>query len=233
MIFLRDTKYAIRGDGTYSTKLVDPELQQKALNAVLETINPRQLVLDESIIQLIPPKPMGYGRGRENIKTHTGLTFDPLAAAETSAKMTLELLLNPQKCARLVEFHARDKAQPSLEFLLKYTSDFIENAEFKTDLEKEIQFIVYDLFIDELIDLAGNQASSPSVSATTRAFLMEILSAIKKDAKGLYIGTKISKFLEQPRLIQPTKTLSPPDGSPIGSGRKLIEFKEFQCTSIH
>ena len=53
--------YAIRGDGNYSTKFVDPDLQMKTLHAVLETIKPKHLALDESIIQLIPPKPLGYG----------------------------------------------------------------------------------------------------------------------------------------------------------------------------
>lgn len=225
--------YSIRGDGTYTTKMVDPDLQRKALDAVLATIKPDQLALNESIIPLIPPKPMGYWRGRENIKTHTGLTFDPLAAAETSAKMTLGLLLNPQKCARMVEFHSRVEAQPSLEFLLQYTSDFIKNVEIKTEVEREIQFIVHDLFIDELIKLASTDVSSASVRATTRAFLTESLRTIEKDAHGLYRISKVSKFLEQPGLIQPSKKLSPPDGSPIGTGRELSNFGMIQCTSIH
>ena len=225
--------YAVRGDGTFSTKLVDPDLQKKALEAVLQTINPAQLALDESIIQLIPPKPLGYRRNRENIKTHTGLTFDPLAAAETSVKMTMELLLNAQKCARLVELHARDNTQLSLEYLLKYIDEFIRETVIKTDLEAEIQFIVRDAFIDELIDLAGGQLSSASIRATTRMFLHNKLTSIVKDSKGLYLGSKISKFFEQPELIQPTKTLKPPDGSPIGSEKEMLKKHEFQCTSIH
>jgi len=225
--------YAIRGDGTYTTKLVDHVLQQKALDAVLETISPSRLALDESIIQLIPPKPLGYWRGRENIKTHTGLTFDPLAAAETSAKMTIELLLNPQKCARLVELHARNEHQPSLDEILKKLSIFIETAETKTGLEKEIKFIIQDIFVDELIDLAKNESASSSVRAIARGFLMKKIESMPKDSRGLYLISKISKFFEEPVSLQPSKSLKPPDGSPIGYGGDLYDFEKIQCTSIH
>lgn len=225
--------YAVRGDGTFTTKLVDPKLQQKALDAVLETLKPSQLALDESVIQLIPPKPMGYRRGRENIKTHTGLTFDPIAAAETSAKMSMDFLLNPQKCARLVELNARDESQPSLEFMLKYISDFIQSSETKSDLEKEIQFVVHDIFIDGLIGLAKNQSASASVRAITRGFLMENIKSLEKDSRGLYLITKIHKFMEEPMQIQPSKPLTPPEGSPIGLGGDTYGFEKIQCTSIH
>jgi len=225
--------YAIRGDGTYSTKFVDPELQQKALDAVLETIDPAQLVLDESIIALIPPKPLGYRRGRENIATHTGITFDPMAAAETSAQMTIKLILNAQRCARLVEFSARKEGQPSLEYTLNYILDFIQSADTRSDMEQEIQFLIQNIFIDVSIELAKNDTASPSVRAIVRGFLLERAKSFQKNSKGLYLVSKIQKFFEEPTQIQPSKSLKPPDGSPIGNDGNLYEFWKIQCTSIH
>jgi hypothetical protein len=225
--------YAIRGDGTFSTKIIEHASQQKALDAIIETLGPNQLALDESIISLIPPKPLGYWRGRENIKTHTGLTFDPLAAAETSARMTLELIFHPQRCARLIELHARNSNQLSLEYVLKYTSDYIESSEPTSDLQKEIRFIVYNTFIDEVIDLAKNESASPSVKAVSRAFLQELIKSISADDRGLFLISKINKFFEEPVLIQPSRSLQVPDGSPIGSGKEFFQSWQTQCSGIH
>ena len=225
--------YAIRGDGNYTTKLVEPKVQMKALEAVLETINPKQLALDESIIQLIPPKPLGYWRGRENVKTHTGLTFDPLAAAETSAKITIELLLNPQRCARLVELNARENAQPSLDKILEHINSHIQNSAVDSDLEKEIQFIIGNLFVDELIDLSKNEYASSSVRATTRGFISDKINLSNEDYKDKYLKAKMEKYLKEPIVIQPSKSLMPPDGSPIGGGENSLKLQEGKCAGFH
>ena len=225
--------YSIRGDNTYTTKLIDPELQVKALKAVLKTIRPDQLALDESIIKLIPPKPMGYNRGRENVKTRTGITFDPLATAETAGHMTLKLLFNDQKCARLIELHARDEAQPSFEFLLNHSFEFLLSYVPKSNLEMEIQFLVLDKFIDEVIRLAQNPETHISVRAITRSFLGLKLRAIDKDARGNYLIDKIANFFKQPEPIKPSKYLQPPDGSPIGFAPDLYNFLDIQCPNFH
>ncbi|MCK5210259.1 MAG: zinc-dependent metalloprotease [Cyclobacteriaceae bacterium] len=225
--------YAIRGDGNYTTKLVEPKVQMKALEAVLETINPKQLALDESIIQLIPPKPLGYWRGRENVKTHTGLTFDPLAAAETSAKITIELLLNPQRCARLVELNVRENAQPSLDKILEHINSHIQNSAVDSDLEKEIQFIIGNLFVDELIHLSKNEYASSLVRATTRGFISDKINLSNEDYKDKYLKAKVEKFLKEPIVIQPSKSLMPPDGSPIGGGENSLKLQEGKCAGFH
>ena len=225
--------YAIRGDGNYTTKLVEPKVQMKALEAVLETINPKQLALDESIIQLIPPKPLGYWRGRENVKTHTGLTFDPLAAAETSAKITIELLLNPQRCARLVELNVRENAQPSLDKILEHINSHIQNSAVDSDLEKEIQFIIGNLFVDELIHLSKNEYASSLVRATTRGFILDKINLSNEDYKDKYLKAKVEKFLKEPIVIQPSKSLMPPDGSPIGGGENSLKLQEGKCAGFH
>jgi hypothetical protein len=53
-------------------------------------------------------------RNREVFKIRTGLGIDPLAMAETAADLVVQLLLNRERAARLVEHHARDSEQPSL-----------------------------------------------------------------------------------------------------------------------
>lgn len=224
--------YAIRGDGTISTKLVDPEIQSEAIKALLETINPDNLALDERIIRMIPPKPMGYRRGRENVNGHTGLTFDPLAFAETSAQMTMDMVLNPQKCARMVEFHARDEKQPALESLYQSIYDFVFEKAVEDEFKKEINFLTRDIFVDQLIALASAENTSESVRARSRRFLMQIIKK-RPGYPDLYFTTKITKFLDEPITIKASKPLTPPDGSPIGMYENNMEIFERQCANFH
>lgn len=224
--------YALRGDGVQTTQLVDADLQLKALDAVLSTIDPANLALDEKLIKLIPPKPLGYYRGRENVRGHTGLTFDPLAFAETSAKMTMELLLNPQRCSRLVEYHARDAEQPSLDLVYEKIYQQLFDNTAGDGLQEKIKFQVKDIFIDGLISLASDENASSIVRAETREFLFK---TTKKNFvyPDNYFLTKITKFLDDPITIKPSKSLTPPDGSPIGMDSGRINLYEHNCTNFH
>src|SRR5690606_25348969 len=96
--------YALRGDKQTVTEVLDKREQQKALDAMLLTISPEVLTLPENIIALIPPRAPGLGNNRELFTKRTGLTFDPLAAAQASAEFSLSFLLHPQRATRLVEF---------------------------------------------------------------------------------------------------------------------------------
>src|SRR5260221_10508184 len=66
-------------------------------------------------MKIIPVRPGEYERGREHFKIRTYPAFDALAPAEAAAQHTLQFLFNPERAERLVEFHARDKANPSLD----------------------------------------------------------------------------------------------------------------------
>ncbi len=224
--------YSIRGDGTFTTKLVSPDQQMKALDAVLRTIDPEVLRLDERIIQMIPPKPLGYWRGRENVNGHTGLTFDPLAFAETSSQMTMDLLLNSQRCARLMEHHSRDTKQPSLESIFTKIYEQVFEKQKEANFDKQIQFLTQDYFIDKLISLASDQNTSPLVRAKSRNFLTELLKKRSEDSD-IFFTDKITKFLEEPITLKPSNPLTPPDGSPIGTAPELLNLYEHQCASFH
>jgi hypothetical protein len=49
----------------------------------------------------------------------------------------------------------------------------------------------------------------------------------------LYFITKITKFLDEPITIKPSKPLTPPDGSPIGMFENNMEIIERQCANFH
>ena len=109
-----DYTFALRGDGEVPTQIVAPAEQRRALAAVLATLKPETLALPESLLKIIPPRPPEYPRDREDFKIHTSPAFDALAPAESAAQHTLQFLFNPERAARLVEFHARNRENPGL-----------------------------------------------------------------------------------------------------------------------
>ena len=112
--------YAANGDGQKTNEMVSDLVQKSALDALLSTLDPKFLAIPEDVIALIPPQPIGYNRGRELFKNHTGLTFDPIGAAESAANHTVSFLLNAQRLTRIVEQSARDKDRMGLYDLLLF-----------------------------------------------------------------------------------------------------------------
>ena len=92
---------------------------------MLKTLAPETLTLPESMLSFLPPVPPGYPRTLESFPSHTGLTFDPIAAAESAADLTLNVLLDPARASRLIEYHMRVPASPSLRSVLEAVSSTV------------------------------------------------------------------------------------------------------------
>jgi hypothetical protein len=52
--------YALRGDGQLVTESVPKKTQLDALDAIIDCINPKVLILPDTIAKIIPPRPTGY-----------------------------------------------------------------------------------------------------------------------------------------------------------------------------
>ncbi len=99
--------YNVRGDAQQKPQVLDNAIQQKALQAALECLNPEVLTLPDRISMLIPPRPpMYYGIG-ETFAKRTGMSFDPMAAAEALADFELGFLFSPERANRLEQFKAQ------------------------------------------------------------------------------------------------------------------------------
>src|SRR5439155_26684442 len=101
-----------------NAQIIAPEEPVRALASVLDTLKPENLALPESLLRLIPPRPPGYARTREDFRIRTYPTFDALAPAEAYANHVSDFLLNQERAARLVEFHARYPGNPSRDDVL-------------------------------------------------------------------------------------------------------------------
>ena len=177
---------------------------------------------------MIPPRPPDYERGREHFKTHTSPAFDALAPAESAAQHTLQFLFNPERAARLVEFHARDASNPSLEEVL----DTITAATWRTPHLKgywwEITRVVDDVVLHDLIALAADERASMEVRAIAwlklgqlkdwlEATLPNIRDNEPEQAHLAWGAAQIVQFQKDPKQINITVPAEPPDGPPIGT----------------
>src|SRR5258706_7121119 len=96
-----DYAFSLRGKGDTNPQIISPEEQRRALNAVLNTLKPKALALPESVLRLIPPRPPGYPRTREDFRIRTAPTFDAIAPAEAFADHVCHFLVKQQRAARL------------------------------------------------------------------------------------------------------------------------------------
>ena len=231
--------YALRGDGQIPTAPVSPADQRRALAAVLQMISPEFLALPAKITKMIPPRPSQIER-YEDFPSHTGLTFDPLAAAETSADATVSVLLDPARAARLIQYHAENAQQPGLNEVF----DALLNATWRSkprsgDLAA-VERVVDDVVLNEMMRLAADEKAADEVRAATLYQLTELRSWLTKQAVAatdpqqkahmLFAAAQIRKFEQEPtQTLKPTPMLESPPGAPIGT----TEWNgiRFQCAT--
>jgi hypothetical protein len=217
-------RYALRGDGQMVTQIVSPTDQRKALDAVLQTISPGALTLPESLLRIMPPRPPGYSATQESFVAHTGVTFDPGAAAEAAAEITMSLLLNPERASRLVVYHARDPQNPGLQEVIEATLSATWKAPRAGGLQATVQGITETAAAEHLLSLAADSAASPEAQAIARieaASLREWIAganAATVEEKALHAATlaRIDLFLREPNKFKPATPPPVPPGQPIG-----------------
>jgi hypothetical protein len=220
--------YALRGDGQTPVTPVAAAEQRRALAEVLKTIAPETLAIPDNIARLIPPHPASWERTRENFPQYTGMTFDPLAAVESAARISVALLLDPARAARLVQNHGFDPQQLGFGELLDQLLSATWKSAPKTARFAAVQRVVDDVVLDELVKLAGSETASTEVRAMAllkltdlRAWLTRQSASASDDqqrAHMLFAATQIRRFEQQPGdLLKPTKPATTPPGQPIGS----------------
>ena len=223
-----DYTFSMRGKGDRNPQIVSPQDQRRALAAVLDTLRPENLALPESLLRLIPPRPPGYGRTREDFRIRTSPAFDALAPAEAYANHVCDFLFNPERAARIVEFHARNGAEyPMLgDYFDKIITETFR-ASARSGYNAEIQRTVDAVVLTELMSLAANERAANEVRAIAELKLDELKtwtaeqSGATRDRNQraflLYVSNQIKRFQDDPKKMNLTKPNEPPDGQPIGT----------------
>src|SRR5437660_5156278 len=221
-----DYTFSLRGKGDRNPQIIAPEEQKRALFAVLDTLKPENLALPESLLKLIPPRPPGYGRTREDFRIRTFPTFDALAPAEAFANHVSDFLLNQERAARLVEFHARDPRNPGFDEVLDRILEVTWKAPTGTGYQAEIRRTVNMVVLSDLMALAAGERASNQVRAIAEFKLEELKKWLAAQQRVLenekqkpflfYAENQIKRFQGDPKKMNLTKPNDPPDGQPIG-----------------
>ena len=223
--------YQLRGDGTPDPTILDNPAQQKAITAVLKTLAPDTLTLPENILALIPPRPPALRRTSESFATQTGLTFDPIAAAEQAADLTLQVLLDPARASRIVQYHMRLNPSPSLRVLLEQINKTVaqrpevNGKEAGHTIAAEVGRAVEFRATEAMFSLAMNPAASSQARSIVQSHLDDELklltaqppstdSAEQIHRKALI--ARIQEFQRDPAKFTPAKPIEAPPGMPIG-----------------
>ena len=154
--------YASRGDGLTPMWRVSADQQNRALDALMRTLQPSELTIPRQVIQAIPPRPPGYGRTRELFPRYTGSAFDAVTPAVVAASHTVNSLLASDRAARMVEQEMLDPSLPGLDEVLDRLLEASFDAPVADAYELEVRRAVEGVVVDRIEWLAQN-ASMPQV----------------------------------------------------------------------
>ena len=222
-----DYRYALRGDGQLVTRIVSAVDQQKALDAVLSTLDPATLTLPQSLLEILPPRPPGYPRTHESFPGRTGLTFDPQGAVESAANLTASLLFEPSRASRLVEYKLRDNSLPGLDDVINQTLKDTWYAPRQVTITLNTQLTVEDAVLRHLLALAVAQSASPEARAVAISEVDQLKTWLKGKvgdasapallhAHWLAAQNEIEAFSKEPSKFANADGLETPPGQPIG-----------------
>ncbi|AOS96061.1 hypothetical protein AUP74_00591 [Microbulbifer aggregans] len=221
-----DYDYLDNDDPAPSYSLVSAERQEQAVSALLGTLNPEFLRLPEDVLNLLPPKAYGYSRNRESFPAYTGVSFDAVAAAEAAAGHTLDILLEPQRAARLLQQSARFPDLPGFGTVLqRLTENALENGRY-SGLEAAIHQRVNHVYVHKLMALSANTQAPEAVRASANMALARFLHGIgamklfgddseNYNAHYYHQAQRINAFNQGKLDVSAEKLKAMPPGSPI------------------
>jgi hypothetical protein len=227
MVAGQDYIYGMRGDHRTPTKGVGVDDQRKALDALGATLRPSELTVPRPVLDLIPPRPPGWGVHRELFPRTTGDTFDPLTPAIVASDVTIGFLLQLDRASRMVAQHAVNPALPGLEDVIDRLTTATFDAATATPYEAAVRRAEEQVLVDRVMWLAE---ASPNVQVRAIASLklsklaarLRAPVAAKTEAdtaQRALLAADIKRFLERPldptRPIRHTAPAAPP-GAPIG-----------------
>ena len=221
-----DYAYNVRGDGQPPASPVPAATQRAALDAILSVLSPATLELPERVLALLLPRAFEQEAHAEMFASATSPAFDALGAAATASRMTVEALLQPERAARLVDFHRRDTSLPGLEAVLDGLVATGFPAPPREERDAELTRVIQQAVIDGLIRLAEDGAAPARVRFRVDA----TLKALSRRFQAVPDGTptqrahedglqrEIEAHLSRFRDAAPAApaALAPPPGDPIG-----------------
>jgi hypothetical protein len=226
MVAGQDYIYGMRGDKRTPTKGVGVDDQRKALDALAVTLRPSELTVPKPALDLIAPRPPGWGLHRELFPRTTGDTFDPLSPATVAADVTIGFLLQLDRASRMVAQHAVNPAAPGLEDVIDRLTTATFDAPTASPYEAAVRRAEERVLVDRLLWLA-NSSPNGQVRAIASLKLTRLATRLRTavaktegdTAQRTLLAADIKRFIERPiDLTRPFPHTAPdaPPGAPIG-----------------
>ena len=217
--------YNLRGDGQPVSTPVAADRQQQAIDALIATLDPAFLKLSDDLVAMIPPRPPNNPKSRETFTGASGTIFDAKSPAASSVAMTIRVLLEPSRAARLAA-----SGVPGLSAV----TDALVNASWKQKLSSgmagSIQRQTNLQVLYALLGLAFNSAADAEV----RSIALDAVDGLnawlsrqssRDTATRAHYGFarfEIDRLRGDPAQLELMLPVTVPPGSPIGSSQAGI-----------
>lgn len=225
-------RYAVNGDDVPPTKIIKPERQRRALDLLIQALQPDQLTIPERILNLLAPRPFGHQRDPLAFASPAAPSFDHVSTARTLATTIVGGILMPSRAARLVAFSDRNPDNPTLEEVINSLIDGIwgiptpkSHAVLKRMIER--------VLVDELIGLATNQAATIEVHAGAEWGIQRIkqlaeqrqVGSSSEEAHKEVVLADISRFMNRNFIDDSRPESVPTPRMPLGNRSRSVNEK--------
>jgi hypothetical protein len=229
---------AVRGDQQEATRPIDDARQAAALRLLLDALRPEELAIPDTVLTLLVPGAGNVTPGVELFGSRTRPAFDELGAARTLAQMIVDLVLQRDRAARLVQFASRGNnggGSPRSTTLGGVIDELVRGtwrqpAPVGASAAKlaALQRVAQRAVADRLLTLAADSEASPEVRAMAELKISELrpfpasragVGSARTDAERahwLAIAGDFTRWLERRELPKPTLPLVAPPGDPFG-----------------
>lgn len=212
--------YKLRGDGQAAARPVAAARQQQAIDALIATLDPALLTLSDELVASILPRPPNNPKSRETFSGGTGIVFDAKSPAASAVAMTLDVLLEPSRAARLAQAGA-----PGFVELTRALLEASWRSKPASGVTGAIQRQSNMQVLYALLQLAFN----PAADGEVRAIALDAVSGLdnwisRQSSKATVMRAhygfarfEIERLKRDPLQLELMVPVTVPPGSPIGS----------------
>jgi len=216
----------LSGDAQQATRPIGRAQQMAALQQLMEALRPEQLAIPDSVLTLMVPGAGAVTPQVELLGTRTRPAFDELGAARTLAQMVVDLVLQRERAARLVQFATRAGPQLTLAALIDTVVRATWRGPGQTNAKlAAVQRVAQRSVADRLILLAADSVAAPEVRGIVELKLAELRTLARgRSADGTVddrahwtaIARDIDRWIEHREVPKLTPALIAPPGDPFG-----------------
>ena len=219
--------HALRGDGQVGVQPIGGDEQRRALASLMALLSPRELDLPERLLALLHPLPPGSAATREALRGKTAPAFDGMQAAAIATDMLVTALLQPERAARVVDFHRRDPSLPSFEDVLDaMIMRVFGEGQGEPSRTAELRRVIQGVLVDRLLRLARDETATLGVRGRVEDRLSSLRDELTRweaaeDEAGSHARFLLGELRRHFERSIPTEAAAggghePPPGMPIG-----------------